>query len=106
MESFPDASSDGSIRSRITRDLAIRSCPARFAGSRLPVEADLITALGVSRTVVREAVRTLAAKGIVVSRKKAGISCGPCRTGTCWTGMCSNGWMRLTSDRTYMKDIW
>lgn len=42
------------------------------AGERLPVESDLLNELGVSRTALREAFRTMAAKGLVKSRKKAG----------------------------------
>ena len=41
-------------------------------GHRLPVESDLIGAFEVSRTVLREGLRTLAAKGLVTSRKKLG----------------------------------
>lgn len=37
-------------------------------GARLPTERDLATALGVGRTTVREAVRTLAAEGLVQTR--------------------------------------
>jgi len=42
------------------------------AGSALPVEAELCAALGVSRTVVREAIKTLAAKGMVEVGRKLG----------------------------------
>jgi DNA-binding FadR family transcriptional regulator len=41
-------------------------------GSRLPTEQALVTALGVSRTVVREAVAALRAEGLVVTRQGAG----------------------------------
>jgi DNA-binding FadR family transcriptional regulator len=41
-------------------------------GSRLPTEQELVTALGVSRTVVREAVAALRAEGLVVTRQGAG----------------------------------
>lgn len=42
------------------------------AGNALPVEADLCDALGVSRTVVREAIKTLSAKGMVEVAPKLG----------------------------------
>lgn len=42
------------------------------AGARLPTELELMTALGVSRTVVREAVAALRAEGLVVTRQGSG----------------------------------
>jgi DNA-binding FadR family transcriptional regulator len=41
-------------------------------GARLPTEQELMAALGVSRTVVREAVAALRAEGLVVTRQGAG----------------------------------
>jgi GntR family transcriptional repressor for pyruvate dehydrogenase complex len=41
-------------------------------GERLPSERDLMVQFGVSRTVVREAVRSLAAKGLVRQQARAG----------------------------------
>ena len=41
-------------------------------GSRLPTEQELMIALGVSRTVVREAVSALRAEGLVVTRQGSG----------------------------------
>ncbi len=46
-------------------------------GQTLPPEADLSAALGVSRTVVREAIKVLAAKGLVESRPKVGTRALP-----------------------------
>ncbi|MGC4005490.1 MAG: FadR/GntR family transcriptional regulator [Pirellulales bacterium] len=42
------------------------------AGARLPTEQELMTAMGVSRTVVREAVAALRAEGLVVTRQGLG----------------------------------
>ncbi|MEZ5844737.1 MAG: FadR/GntR family transcriptional regulator [Hyphomicrobiaceae bacterium] len=42
------------------------------AGTRLPTEQELMSALGVSRTVVREAVAALKADGLVVTRQGSG----------------------------------
>lgn len=45
----------------------------RFApGDRLPTEAELVAAMGVSRTVLREAVAALKADGLVVTRQGLG----------------------------------
>jgi GntR family transcriptional repressor for pyruvate dehydrogenase complex len=41
-------------------------------GDRLPTEQELMTAMGVSRTVVREAVAALKAEGLVVTRQGSG----------------------------------
>lgn len=41
-------------------------------GATLPNEADLMHRFGVSRTVVREVIKTLTAKGLVVSKTKVG----------------------------------
>jgi GntR family transcriptional repressor for pyruvate dehydrogenase complex len=41
-------------------------------GARLPTEQELISAVGVSRTVVREAVAALRAEGLVVTRQGVG----------------------------------
>ena len=46
-------------------------------GQTLPPEADLSAELGVSRTVVREAIKVLAAKGLVDSRPKVGTRALP-----------------------------
>lgn len=42
-------------------------------GTRLPTEHELMAALGVSRTVIREAVSALRAEGLVISRQGAGV---------------------------------
>lgn len=50
----------------------------RYApGATLPTEPELGAALGVSRTVVREAIKALAAKGMVVTRTRIGTRVTP-----------------------------
>jgi DNA-binding FadR family transcriptional regulator len=57
----------------VVRDLGLRIVRGELgAGTTLPTEADLSVELGVSRTVVREAIKVLAAKGLVESRPKTG----------------------------------
>lgn len=46
-------------------------------GATLPTEPELGAALGVSRTVVREAIKALAAKGMVVTRTRIGTRVTP-----------------------------
>jgi DNA-binding FadR family transcriptional regulator len=56
-----------------------RLCP----GMRLPTEQDMMTAMGVSRTVVREAVAALRAEGLVTTRQGAGafVAADPAKRG-------------------------
>jgi len=54
---------------RLTADITSGKLPP---GSRLPTEQEMIAAIGVSRTVVREAVAALRADRLVVTRQGAG----------------------------------
>lgn len=66
------------LRERITATLAQRILSSVYKeGLTIPVEADLAAELGVSRTVLREAVRTLAAKGLLQTRQRAGTLVPP-----------------------------
>lgn len=47
------------------------------AGTKLPSEQEMMTAMGVSRTVIREAVAALRARGLVVTRQGAGAFVNP-----------------------------
>lgn len=49
------------------------------AGERLPPQDELAERLGVSRTVIREAVRFLIAKGLIEARKGVWRLCAPAR---------------------------
>jgi DNA-binding FadR family transcriptional regulator len=61
------------LTSEVVERIATEIARGRIApGSRLPTEHELVTALGVSRTVVREAVAALRAEGLVVTRQGAG----------------------------------
>ncbi len=51
------------------RDIVSGAIPS---GSTLPGDAELIARFGVSRTVLREALKTLAAKGLIVPRARIG----------------------------------
>jgi DNA-binding FadR family transcriptional regulator len=67
------ASSNSSIRDRVASGLAKQILSGEYPqGALLPTEAALGAAFKVSRTALREAVRTLAAKGLVESRQRAG----------------------------------
>jgi DNA-binding FadR family transcriptional regulator len=58
---------------RVSRELGLAIMRGDHApGSTLPVEADLCAAFGVSRNILREAIKTLAAKGMVRTARRAG----------------------------------
>jgi DNA-binding FadR family transcriptional regulator len=67
-----------SMHARIVRNLGMRIVGAEFKpGDRLPAEAVLLAQYEVSRPVLREAVRVLVAKGLVLSRQRAGAIVRP-----------------------------
>lgn len=67
------------LHARITRTLALRILTAERAGQPVlfPNEADLCRQLGVSRTVIREAIKVLAAKGMLQVRPRSGTRARP-----------------------------
>ena len=67
-----------SQHARIVSDLGLRIVTGALEpGARLPGEATLLAEYGVSRPVLREAVRVLVAKGLVLSRQRAGAIVRP-----------------------------
>lgn len=67
-----------SMHARIVRDLGMRILAGEFKpGDRLPGEAVLLADYQVSRPVLREATRVLVAKGLILSRQRAGATVRP-----------------------------
>jgi len=67
-----------SMHPQIVRDLGMRIVSGEYKpGERLPAEASLCAAYDVSRPVLREATRVLVAKGLVVSKQRAGAIVRP-----------------------------
>lgn len=67
-----------SMHPQIVRDLGMRIVAGEFQpGERLPQEAALCAQYAVSRSVLREATRVLVAKGLVVSKQRAGAIVRP-----------------------------
>jgi DNA-binding FadR family transcriptional regulator len=67
-----------SMHPQIVRDLGMRIVAGEFPpGARLPAEAELCASYAVSRSVLREATRVLVAKGLVVSKQRAGAIVRP-----------------------------
>jgi GntR family transcriptional repressor for pyruvate dehydrogenase complex len=63
---------------QIAERIAAHIVGAKLApGAKLPTEQEMVAAMGVSRTVVREAVAALRAEGLVVTRQGAGAFVAP-----------------------------
>lgn len=75
---LPQIRSAGTLSSRAAAELEERILLGGFPqGHRLPPETELAQMLGVSRTVVRDAIRTLAARGLVSVRQGVGTVVTP-----------------------------
>lgn len=76
------------VRQRVLATLGRRILSSYYPpGATLPTEAQLCQEFGVSRTAMREAIKMLAAKGLVVSRQRAGTRIQD-----------ASSWNRLDSD--------
>ena len=78
-ESFTRSSREGgNLTSAITQDLGRAIVTGKFSdGVVFPYEADLCKQYGVSRPVLREAVKMLTAKGLLKARPRQGTSVQP-----------------------------
>jgi GntR family transcriptional regulator, galactonate operon transcriptional repressor len=95
------------LHSRVTRILALRVLETDRASQRLvfPNEAELCQQLGVSRTIVREAVKVLADKGMVEVRAGSGTR-ATCRSE--WNLLDPDilGWQaQLEPDGRFLRDL-
>lgn len=71
---FQTLKREPSLAARVTQELLDSIVEGRLrSGQRLPSERDLSEQFGVSRTVIREAVRGLQAKGVVEVRSGRGV---------------------------------
>jgi DNA-binding FadR family transcriptional regulator len=66
---YPSRALHGQVAHKIGRRIAEGAIPA---GALLPREAELAGQFGVSRQAIREALKVLAAKGLVASRRRTG----------------------------------
>lgn len=66
------------LHARLAHEIGRRIISSDYAeGASLPPESDLAEEFGVSRQAVREALKVLAAKGLVVSRRRTGTAVQP-----------------------------
>ncbi|KMS91098.1 FadR/GntR family transcriptional regulator [Prauserella rugosa] len=75
------------------------------AGERLPSERELVGALGVSRTSVREALRALEAMGIVEARTGSGQDAGSVITGASTPAMTNLLRLHIALARISLSDL-
>jgi DNA-binding FadR family transcriptional regulator len=63
----------GSLHRSVAQDIGARILNGEFApGTLLPNEAEWCKSFGVSRTAVREAIKMLMGKGLIISRPRIG----------------------------------
>jgi GntR family transcriptional regulator, transcriptional repressor for pyruvate dehydrogenase complex len=78
MSSFLPVTRNQRLSDKVAEQLLISIQSEQLeSGSRLPSERELSEQFGVSRTVVREAVRSLAAKGVLEVRSGSGVHVTP-----------------------------
>jgi DNA-binding FadR family transcriptional regulator len=67
----------GGVTQAIVQDLGVGIVTGRFGHGSMPTESELCQSYGAARTVLREAVKVLAAKGLISSRPRQGITIAP-----------------------------
>lgn len=73
-ELFGSVHREQTLSDQVARSITEAVISGRFAaGERLPSERELAERFGVSRTVIREAIRSLVAHGLVESRSGSGV---------------------------------
>jgi DNA-binding FadR family transcriptional regulator len=107
MNLFPQIEMQENLHSRVTRTLALQVLEAERDSRSLvfPNEAELCHQLGVSRTILREAVKVLADKGMIESRQKLGTRARP---RTAWNQLDPDilgWWAELGPDAHFLRDL-
>lgn len=74
-------------------------------GAFLPTEVEIGAELGVSRTVVREAMRTLVAKGMVVVRRRHGTQVRPVECWSLFDAQVLDWRLKLGPDDAFIEDL-
>ncbi len=74
-------------------------------GAFLPTEVEIGAELGVSRTVVREAMRTLVAKGMVIVRRRHGTQVTPLDNWSLFDAQVLDWRLKLGPDDAFIEDL-
>ena len=90
---FAQLETPESLHNRVTRALALQLIRAERNGQLIafPNEAELCKQVGVSRSILREAIKVLENKGMVQVRPRSGTKAGRGPTGTSLTPTFSIG---------------
>lgn len=68
----------GSLTQQIVQDLGVAIVTGRFSGKNaFPIESEICARYGASRSIVREAIKVLNAKGLLTARPRKGTSVRP-----------------------------
>ncbi len=68
----------GSLTQQIVQDLGVAIVTGQYAGpDGFPIESEICAEYGASRSVVREAIKVLNAKGLLIARPRRGTSVRP-----------------------------
>ena len=107
MNTFPHIIVPENLHDRVTHVLALQVLEAEREERTLvfPNEADLCQQLGVSRTIVREAIKVLADKGMVEVRRRLGTRATP---RSAWNQLDADilGWRAdLGPDAGFLRDL-
>jgi GntR family galactonate operon transcriptional repressor len=107
MISFPHIEMPENLHSRVTRVLALQVLEAERDSRPLvfPNEAELCHQLGVSRTILREAIKVLADKGMVEARQRLGTRARP---RTAWNQLDPDilgWWAELGPNTHFLHDL-
>lgn len=107
MPKFARLEAPEKLHDRVTRALALQVLGAERESRLLvfPNEADLCLQLGVSRSILREAVKVLADKGMVAVRQRLGTRANP---RTAWNQLdpdILNWWAELGTDPQFLREL-
>ncbi len=107
MISFPQIEIPENLHFRVTRVLALQILEAERESRALvfPNEAELCQQLGVSRTILREAVKVLADKGMIEARQKLGTRARPRAAWNQLDPDILGWWAELGPDARFLRDL-